>query len=650
MSNVTRHQSDNGGPQLHLIISVHDDFIRTFAYLPDGRVVTGSGDGTVRVWNLDKREQEGTLLKHENEIRSLTVTQDGTKIISSHDYGEIKVWDIESQELVNKWTRPLTRYTEVAMSPDGRLIAVGDGTTGTYTVMDNRVITVCDWTFICAVEGRWVNYPIEVGKKVHSVCFSPDGRKLACGTSYDIHVYDIESGVLLLAPLTGHRDWVRCVLWSLDGATLFSASFDKTIRCWNSDTGNQIGHPWTSHIGPVFSLSLSPDGSIIASASLDHTVRFWDATSGNQVGKHLQHLGGVMMVSFSPSGEFVASAGCHGEIHFWRMPRLDSIHDQTNQTVSDLPLVHLTGAEQVWSFDPSLYVSAPASRPTVLPSALPHSYSTPLPTVDTQRQKANLGPFPPPPDLTRHIVRIKDQYSAGGSFGDVYKCRYLDGPVSKEVWVAVKALRFSFTMGGVSKKSVKIAFQMLRRELGIWKRLNHINIVPFLGIAYGFGMDGSMALVSLWMPNESLHSFLAKYDDKLGVQHRLQLLLDIANGLQYRGLMLSFPKLKEMMLYTARLTDFGYASLVGNIPEALGYLQRSTARPGTLRWIAPEQIDPEASIAQTTKSDVYSFGCACSPGRSIAHQSSRVRFFDLVAGFVWQTTIGRNSRKTQPSF
>ena len=63
---------------------------------------------------------------------------------------------------------------------------------------------------------------------------------------------------------------------------------------------------------------------------------------------------------------------------------------------------------------------------------------------------------------------------------------------------------------------------MLRRELGIWRRLKHGNIVPFLGIAYGFGMHGAMSLVSLWMPNESLHKFLIKHDDNLGVVHRLQ--------------------------------------------------------------------------------------------------------------------------------
>ena len=68
--------------------------------------------------------------------------------------------------------------------------------------------------------------------------------------------------------------------------------------------------------------------------------------------------------------------------------------------------------------------------------------------------------------------------------------------------------------------------------------------------------------------------------------------------------------------YTARLGDFGYASLVGNIPEALTYLQRSTARPGALRWIAPEQVDPEETFNRTTKTDIYSFGCVALQGSS----------------------------------
>lgn len=74
-----------------------------------------------------------------------------------------------------------------------------------------------------------------------------------------------------------------------------------------------------------------------------------------------------------------------------------------------------------------------------------------------------------------------------------------------------------------SNRDIQHSLKMIRREMGIWKRVNHPNIVPFLGIAYGFGREGSASLVSLWMTNGTLHAFLTDYDDHLTEVYRLQL-------------------------------------------------------------------------------------------------------------------------------
>jgi len=179
----------------------------------------------------------------------------------------------------------------------------------------------------------------------------------------------------------------------------------------------------------------------------------------------------------------------------------------------------------------------------------------------------------------------------------------------------VKALRFASRMEGNEEIAEEKGVKMLRRELGIWQRTEHVNIVPFLGIAYGFGMLGAMSLVSLWMPNGSLHGFLKDHDNTLLVNHRLQFLLDIANGLLYlHSLSIVHGDLNcnNVLIdgdYTARLVDFGSASLTGNIPEALKYLERSDTRPAALRWAAPEHLNLETEYNHTKKSDIYSFGC-----------------------------------------
>ena len=300
MSSVTPQHSDGNHPQLRLVDSAHDDIIWRLAYLPDGRrVVTGSSDGTVKVWNLDNGEEEGTSIEHESQICGLAVTRDGKNIVSVGGDGKIKVWDVKSHELVEEWTHPES-WPEIAISLDDRLIAVGAWTVAIYTM-----------------EGRQVNHPIKVGDRMSSLCFSPDGTKVACGTRDGSRVHDVDGGKLLLGLLQG--DWIRDVLWSRDGNRLFSSSDDKTIRCWNSETGEQIGHPWTGHKDSIRSLSLSPDGSILASASFDQTVRFWNATTGNPIKQHLQHDGQVNAVRFSPSGESVASAGWDGKVYLWRL-------------------------------------------------------------------------------------------------------------------------------------------------------------------------------------------------------------------------------------------------------------------------------------------------------------------------------------------
>ncbi|KAH0828932.1 quinon protein alcohol dehydrogenase-like superfamily [Lanmaoa asiatica] len=283
------------------------------------------------------------------------------------------MWDVESHQLVKEWGH-LDWYPEVAISPDDRFIAVGGNAVIIYTM-----------------KNRQVNHTIDVDDDVGSLCFSPgDGDKLACGTNYgSMFVYDVKSGTLILGPLKGHKDCVRCVLWSNDGSRLFSASYDKTIRCWNSNTGKPIGEPWTGHTCIIRSLSLSADGSILASAAWDQTVRFWDATSGDPVGKPLQHDGPVYAVCFSPSSEFVASAGSHGKLYLWRVPWLDSVEDQTHQALlhahnsprgTQVPLfhqppppysTHIPGSEQVLNLDLGLFAPSHLTAAALVPNSHP---------------------------------------------------------------------------------------------------------------------------------------------------------------------------------------------------------------------------------------------------------------------------------------
>ncbi|KIJ08006.1 hypothetical protein PAXINDRAFT_27351, partial [Paxillus involutus ATCC 200175] len=291
----------------------HERYIRRIAYLPGGeRVVTCSYDKTIRIWDVEKGEQEGTSMVHEDAVHGLAVTRDGKRILGGGWDKKISVWDVETHEQVEEWASHTSHIECIALSPDDQLAA--SGTADGKIVITSRAMK----------ESGEIKHWIHTGHRVDSLCFSPNGQKLACGgiigtDGQVIQIYGVESGQLVISPMKGHEDIIRCVLWSHDGSQLFSASDDHTIRCWDTETGELIGEPWTGHTDTVFSLSLSPDGTKLASISRDSTVRFWDAHSGDPIEHPLQHETSQVAVTFSPSGEFVASGGYDGKLSIWRV-------------------------------------------------------------------------------------------------------------------------------------------------------------------------------------------------------------------------------------------------------------------------------------------------------------------------------------------
>lgn len=72
-------------------------------------------------------------------------------------------------------------------------------------------------------------------------------------------------------------DWVNSVAFSPNSKQIASASSDRTIRLWDTRTGEAVGEPLEGHFGGVLSVAFSPDGKQIVSGSYDETVRIWDS-------------------------------------------------------------------------------------------------------------------------------------------------------------------------------------------------------------------------------------------------------------------------------------------------------------------------------------------------------------------------------------
>lgn len=205
------------------ILHKHNGMVRCVAFSSDGRMLaTGGDDRKVMFWDLMQRQVTISLSLEDTAAHSLAIT-DG--LIVTGCYRKIKVWRVSCQaglpvdtQLLHSFTGHSHIVRSLAVSADGKILISG-----------SRDKTIKIWQL---ETGELIRTLTGHTEGVFAIALSPDGQIIASGSAdKTIKLWHVETGELL-ATFTGHTHTVTALAFTTSGEILVSGSLDKTIKIW----------------------------------------------------------------------------------------------------------------------------------------------------------------------------------------------------------------------------------------------------------------------------------------------------------------------------------------------------------------------------------------------------------------------------------
>ena len=168
---------------------------------PTGRLIAGTINGTLGLWDVKTGTETGSLCKEIDEIRSIAFDATGKLLVIASGRDDVKICDVSTGNLIRELKIGQHQFFSkyAAFTPDSKFVA-GQDIIGNIYLWD-----VATGAQIRVFPGRGVSARYMQAK----LAFSPDGKILFCAAGdTNINLWNVETGAKIATLVTvGDNDW-----------------------------------------------------------------------------------------------------------------------------------------------------------------------------------------------------------------------------------------------------------------------------------------------------------------------------------------------------------------------------------------------------------------------------------------------------------
>ncbi|MDX9721065.1 MAG: protein kinase [Myxococcota bacterium] len=270
----------------------------------DGRLLSSSADGFVRLIELATGRVLSTLQLADAPIFSAELSADGRRLLSTSEDGWLRLWALsDEQQSATLLAEQNTGFGifDATHSPDG-LHVVSTGEDGRLRFWDAATLAPA-----FTMDGS--------GGGVNALVFDGTGELLYTASDDGVLRRWSVSQRALERELPPQRGHLRALALSADGSLLAVGGAERVVMLWDTRSWESVA-TIRDHRAEIVSLDFSPDGTLLASSSSDSGARIHDVRSGALV--EVIPAGAVADLRFLANGEQLLTAGLDQRVQLWR--------------------------------------------------------------------------------------------------------------------------------------------------------------------------------------------------------------------------------------------------------------------------------------------------------------------------------------------